>query len=269
MQEKLTPPITWCGGKRRLLKDIIPLIPEFKGIYYEPFIGAGAVFLELRPKNAIISDINPDIINMWKQIKKYPNKLTKELSSYKVNKKTWYKMNDEFPNLNKKSVKRASYFMFLLSYVFMSIYKLNNNGKFKNKFVKSLQTRNKFNDKILKNIKNISKYLNEYNVKIIKGSYDKILQNVIKDDFVYLDPPYPDFKKGNIGYQVHFNHLKFCKIFNKLKCKAIMSNLDCSIIRDNINGNIKNVEVILGHGFFKTKTEQFKRKEIIITNYNK
>lgn len=118
----LYPPKIWTGGKYKLRKYIIPDIPDFTGVYYEPFIGAGSIFLTLQPKKVVISDINPDIVNMWKQIKNNPDKLIKMLSNYKPEKETWDKMNNRFLTLRKNSTKRASYFMYLISYTYMSFY---------------------------------------------------------------------------------------------------------------------------------------------------
>jgi DNA adenine methylase len=48
----IKPYLKWAGGKRQLLTDIKKYLP--KGIsnytYYEPFIGAGALFLNYSPK---------------------------------------------------------------------------------------------------------------------------------------------------------------------------------------------------------------------------
>lgn len=47
---KISPILKWAGGKRQLLPDIIPLVPQTFKTYYEPFLGAGAVLLELQPQ---------------------------------------------------------------------------------------------------------------------------------------------------------------------------------------------------------------------------
>lgn len=55
---KLSPILKWAGGKRQLLSHIIPLIPETFDTYYEPFVGAGAVLLDLQPSKGVINDTN-------------------------------------------------------------------------------------------------------------------------------------------------------------------------------------------------------------------
>ena len=58
------PILKWAGGKTQLLKHIVPLIPKKINKYYEPFFGGGALFFNLMPKDYLISDINPELINL-------------------------------------------------------------------------------------------------------------------------------------------------------------------------------------------------------------
>ena len=63
------PFIKWAGGKTQLLDVIRERLPASFDSYYEPFIGGGAVFLKTCPQRAYINDINPQLINVYKQIK--------------------------------------------------------------------------------------------------------------------------------------------------------------------------------------------------------
>ena len=45
----LQPLLKWPGGKRLLVKHMLPLIPAKFGTYYEPFVGGAALFFALRP----------------------------------------------------------------------------------------------------------------------------------------------------------------------------------------------------------------------------
>jgi DNA adenine methylase len=60
--------IRYPGGKQHLLKYIVPYLPhreEVKGKYTEPFAGSAAVFFELDPYRAILSDINKELIDLY------------------------------------------------------------------------------------------------------------------------------------------------------------------------------------------------------------
>jgi len=67
--------LKWAGGKRQLLKEIKKYIPEHFKVYHEPFLGGGAVLLDLQPQNAIVNDSNEELINVYRVIKDDVDKL--------------------------------------------------------------------------------------------------------------------------------------------------------------------------------------------------
>jgi len=63
------PIIPWIGGKRRLLKHILPLIGEHK-TYVEPFCGGAAVlFHKQESKVEVLNDWNDDLVNLYRVVK--------------------------------------------------------------------------------------------------------------------------------------------------------------------------------------------------------
>ena len=61
------PYLKWAGGKRQILPELKKYIPpQLSGTYYEPFVGAGALFFDLTPPIATISDLNDELINIYK-----------------------------------------------------------------------------------------------------------------------------------------------------------------------------------------------------------
>lgn len=50
MNESVEPILKWAGGKRQLLGELLPLVPDYKGKYIEPFMGGGAMFLRFLRK---------------------------------------------------------------------------------------------------------------------------------------------------------------------------------------------------------------------------
>ena len=63
------PFLKWPGGKRWLATDALRLSPGQFNRYYEPFLGSAAMFFGLRPREAILSDTNDELINCYRQIK--------------------------------------------------------------------------------------------------------------------------------------------------------------------------------------------------------
>ena len=86
------PIIKWAGGKTQILKQILPHFPSIIENYYEPFLGGGSVLLAvltLQAHNLITikgniyaSDLNKDLINLYKQIQDHPELLYQHVKSY-------------------------------------------------------------------------------------------------------------------------------------------------------------------------------------------
>lgn len=77
--EAIDPFLKWAGGKRWLAaSDVLP-IPEHYNRYIEPFLGGGAIFFRLRPSIAVISDLNEELIQLYKIVRDRPDELRHEL----------------------------------------------------------------------------------------------------------------------------------------------------------------------------------------------
>lgn len=71
--------LKYPGSKWNIAKDIVALIPEHKS-YLEPFFGSGAVLFTKSPsKIETINDIDGDVVNLFKCIRKDPERLAKDI----------------------------------------------------------------------------------------------------------------------------------------------------------------------------------------------
>ena len=76
---RITPAICWPGGKSRLLKHLIPLIPKHT-CYCEPFAGGLAVMLaKSRSDLEVINDANGDLVNFYRCVRFHQDVLLTEL----------------------------------------------------------------------------------------------------------------------------------------------------------------------------------------------
>jgi len=68
----------WIGGKRRLIKHILPLFPEHT-TYVEPFCGGAALFFAKPPSEAeVINDINSELVNLYRVVKNHLDELVRQ-----------------------------------------------------------------------------------------------------------------------------------------------------------------------------------------------
>ena len=199
----IKPVIKWIGGKTQSMKILCEYIYLDKNsLYVEPFVGGGSVFLTLQPTKFIISDINPNLICMYKTIQSK----SEELSTYLTNFGTSYNTSENklelYMNLRhrfnqvkfntprecKIDVEVSGLFILLNKLGFNGLYRENSSGEFNVPFGKRPTLVLDVND-----IKNMSDYFNKSDCKIECKSYEKIIDGLksYKDDvMMYLDPPY-------------------------------------------------------------------------------
>lgn len=135
----IIPFLKWVGGKRQLIPEIKKRLP--KGVsnahYYEPFIGGGALFFEMRPKRATINDYNEELINVYRTIRDFPNELIEDLKKHENTAEYFYKIRsiDRQPLFKKLSkIERASRIIYLNKTCYNGLYRVNNAGEFNSPF---------------------------------------------------------------------------------------------------------------------------------------
>ena len=82
----------YVGSKNRISKYIVPILQDCIDknsieIYYEPFVGGGAMLYELQPKKAVINDYNTELMNVYECVKdenKFAN-MCSELNKHETN----------------------------------------------------------------------------------------------------------------------------------------------------------------------------------------
>ena len=184
------PFIKWVWWKRQLISQFQQLFPREFNNYHEPFLWWWAVFFHLQKKQSFLSDINSELINLYKIVKAEPKKLIAFLETLEYSKKMFLKVRlwDREKNWYKKynDIERAWRFVYLNRTCFNGLYRVNSNWEFNVPFWKYSNP-----DFVQReNILNTSKLLNKTKAKIRLQSFERVLANAKKWDFVYFDPPY-------------------------------------------------------------------------------
>lgn len=187
----VAPILKWAGGKRQLLTEITARFPDNYNQYHEPFFGGGAVFFHLVPENGSINDLNTRLINLYRIIRDYPEKLTSENKTHTHSEAYYYEARDEFNELHKKDekatgeqIREASLMLYLNRTCFNGLYRENQSGEF-NVPVGSYTNP----DWVQKErVRAVSDALQ--NTKIYSEDFEYVREEVESDDLVYFDPPY-------------------------------------------------------------------------------
>lgn len=293
--EKVRPFVKWAGGKGSLIEQLTKYYPlDIKDgaidTYIEPFVGGGAVLLDILQnyniKKAYAFDINKDLINCYNVIKTNPKELIDRLKkkeneflqlSMEDRQSYFYVIRNRY-NEEKSSddIERACQFIFLNRTCFNGLYRVNSQGKF------NVPCGKYKNPTICDetNIMNLSRLIK--NVEFIYGQYTESEKYITENTFIYFDPPYRPIKKtsGFTSYtkdQFDDNdQIKLSKFYRKLSDKGIcvmLSNSDPKNINpdDNFFDNIYagfNINTINAKRMINADSKgRGAISELVITNY--
>lgn len=271
----MKPIIKWAGGKTQILEHVNSLKPKFFNTYYEPFIGGGAVLFNLAPNSAIINDINPELINMYEQVKNNVDEVIfylKEIDTLHENsldaKDFYYSMRNDFnKNLLSNTAKQAARLIYINKHSFNGLFRVNKMGAFNVPFNNKL----KGDSFIESNLKEVSNYLK--NVTIMMGDFENVISNADKGDFVFFDSPYAPLNPTSFtdytkeGFELK-DHIRLSEVFKKLTDKGVycmLTNHNTDLVRDLYKEF--NVKVVQVSRFINSDSSNRKGEEVIITNY--
>jgi DNA adenine methylase len=269
--------IKWPGNKSRYLKHIISEIPSFTGTYYEPFLGSGAVFLKLQPKEWVINDINKELHAVWKLVQKNPEIIIKKFKKFaerfiKLSVEDKKKLcHDIIITFNEGITDEETVLDYLLMNHCVYMGHLIRKGKY-NFYGLELHVLNDkyffLRDTYYNKIREISEYIK--NGKIFNKDYKKIICKAKEGDFVFLDPPYVESHNYQFEYNKNENLfdmkvlLKELKKLDKRGVKWLMTQSDTDEIRDIFKDYIvKPFEV-----YRSMSPKNSFKKELIIKNYS-
>lgn len=182
-----SPVVKWAGGKGQLLGQMEPFFPPpgaYKR-YFEPFLGGGAVFFHLQPAQALLSDLNEELVNVYEVIRDQLDELLASLRRHKDDEDYYYWIRALPDSRELTDVQRASRFIYLNKRCYNGLYRVNSKGQF-NVPRGSYKTPPRIFDE--QNLRNVSVLLKAANLRV--APYNEALAEARRGDFVYLDPPY-------------------------------------------------------------------------------
>ncbi len=251
---RVKPFLKWAGGKTQLLDSINSKFPYNEDfVYIEPFVGSGAVLfwvLNNYPnlKQAIINDINTDLINSYKTIKtdvesliiilqQLENDYHKLANNLELKKVYYYSKRTIFNDRTSDQVTQAALFIFLNRTCFNGLYRVNKNNGF-NVPIGSYK-KPKICD--ANNLKTVSKILAK--VEILNEDFEATIDYATKNTVFYFDPPYKplsetssfnSYAKNSFDDNEQIRLKQFLDKLNLLGYKWILSNSD---VKNNNSAN--------------------------------
>ncbi len=261
--------IRYPGGKRRLLNFLIPFIPttdQIIGKYVEPFVGGGALFFYLNPSQAFLSDLNSELIDIYRGVRYAPRAVWKVYCSFGNDKNSYHKIRDE--SVATSLIERAARMLYLNRTSFKGMWRHNTNGDF-NVGYGGQERRWVITEETLLLT---SKALKSANLKCT--DFETVIDSCEAGDFLFLDPPYRPGNKEQIhahyvGQQFSFaDHQRLASVLSRAKKRNVhwaLTTSNHSEITNLFKGN-KIISIPKGTGR-KPGILSNNSVEVLITTY--
>jgi DNA adenine methylase len=182
--------LRYPGSKRRSLNFLIQHLPDrdqFRGRYLEPFVGSASVFFSISPKEATLSDINPDLIDLFLGIQKFPENVWQIYQTFGNFKKDYEEIRRN--SRLEKVQERAARVLYLNRTCFKGMWRTNKQGQFNVGY--GGQDRRWVIDE--QNLIDVSLALKSAKIKCT--DFENTIKSAKSGDFIFVDPPYkPGFK---------------------------------------------------------------------------
>jgi DNA adenine methylase len=270
--DTLVPPILrWVGGKQRLIRHLLQLLPDdfAERQYVEPFLGGGSMFLATRPQRARLCDANHDLMHCYEYIRDNPQAVHRQLVPLRKlnNAEDYYNLRSQF-NSTAWSYKKAAIFIFLNRTCFNGIYRVNQQSQFNVPF--GFKASAIFPD--LSALTQLSLLLGR--ATLLSGDYSLSLEGLGSQSFVYLDPPYPAL--NGTAFFTHYTDDKFSiddqleladrvHSLDAMGVRFMMSNASTPLIREAFAGY--RIDTLNVPRWVSCKGTKLRVDEVVIRNY--
>jgi DNA adenine methylase len=276
MYKTVKPFIKWAGGKSQLLGEIRNKYPEKIERYCEPFVGGGAVLLDVlanfQPKEVLINDINAELVNTYIQVRSNVDGLVSVLTDYQETfwsadtekrKEIYAEKRTRFNEIKLSSdenlnIEKAALFIFLNKTCFNGLYRVNRKGLF-NVPIGSYKKPPICDEETLRFISGLLE-----NVQIKCGDYSECADFINEKTFVYIDPPYrplsatssfTSYSENEFGDEQQIALGGFVDSITAIGAKVVVSNSDPK--------NVDETDCFFDKLYVKYKIERVLAKRMI------
>jgi DNA adenine methylase len=265
-------PFKWVGGKSRLRKSIIPLIPAHQ-CYVEPFGGAAWVLFG-KPLSPIevLNDIDEELINFFRVVRHQPEELIKSFDLELVSRSEFQRLADGDPKVM-SDVERAHRFYYLImagwggEALYPRFQTSTSDGGHGNRLIGALKTLRRRIEPVHDRLKTV--IIENLDWAECIERYDR------PASFIYLDSPYPG-NGANYRHNMRLmaDHSVIAERLRGLQCKWMLSSYDTEEVRAKFQHyNIVQIQSSSGMRSAESEARSHGRKrtmnrEILVLNYD-
>ncbi|WJK41288.1 Dam family site-specific DNA-(adenine-N6)-methyltransferase [Solwaraspora sp. WMMA2056] len=225
--------LKWAGGKTRYAATIVSAAPPFTGTYREPFLGSGAVFFELAPERAVLSDANPELIVCFQVVAADPAAVMRLLDEQPNTAEHFAAMRRRSP-ADCSDLERAVRVVYLNKTAFRGLWRVNRRGEFNTPY--GAYDRPYYDRRVLLDAARTLR-----RAELRTGDFVDELDAAQAGDWVYLDPPYvplggwADFKRYTSAQFGPHDHVRLRDAMVRAAGRGVwltLTNSDTPFVRD-------------------------------------
>lgn len=186
------PFLKWAGGKFSALETIFANLPA-GGRLIEPFVGGGSVFQNARYARNLLNDINPDLINLYRQLQGSPDAVIRTAQALVErcdNNGAYIAIRNEFNAREAHAVRHAALFLALMRTCFNGLCRYNQRNEFNVGWNKKRV--NFFPTEALQAFA-----ANHQHSEFMCGGFEEIIGRAADGDVIFCDPPYEPMPDTN------------------------------------------------------------------------
>jgi DNA adenine methylase len=242
--KKVSPFLKWVGGKRQLIEEIKARMPKVYNNYFEPFVGGGALFMELQNPSTTINDYSEELVNCYKAIKYEPISLMAKLDEHErahsLSPSEYYyqiRTLDREEHFSQMSyIDKAARMIYLNKTCFNGLYRVNSNGFFNVPFNGKLVVKTYNKD----NLMNLHELLSHDKIVILNGDFELAVKSAKAGDFIFFDPPYDllkdssfdNYNKDSFGIEGQKRLAKLAHELSENGCYVMITNHNTKLINE-------------------------------------
>lgn len=229
--------LKWPGGKSKLVPKITELLGDGNRLV-EPFCGGGSVFMGSDYPSYLLCDINPDLINMFNDIKyNFDNFLSISYDLFQhTNETEYYEYRNEFNSMS-ANVRKSAIFLYLNKVGFKGLVRYNKKGLLNVPYGYYIKPKIPLEELLAFHSKS---KIAEFICCDFKTTFSKITDG----DVIYCDPPYINEVDSTTFTQYHINkfdnqsQVDLINMIRNISNKTVISNHDTPTTRELYNGAI-------------------------------
>ncbi len=266
------PFLKWAGGKRRLLAQYAPLLPNEVRGYYEPFLGSGAMFFFLRPRlrgGVFLSDRVGELIATYRAVRDGVEGVIRRLRRHAYDRDHYYRVRAQNPK-RLSPAGRAARFIYLNRTGFNGLYRVNRRGEFNVPF-------GRYKNPTIcdaEGLRAASAAL--AGAEVEAGGFPALPGRVRPGDFVYLDPPYHPlgetsnftaYTPDGFGDGKQRQLAEICRALDGKGARFMLSNSDTPLIHSLYKG-FCITRAFAARAINSNPARRGKVSELVIRNYS-